>query len=643
MDGRDFMRRAPCVHTPSIRLASSQTSPSFPHLLHFSNDRVSETFVLPKTHVFRNFTAFLRSELYVTIGVVGFQMDAASQSFLEELLQSAVDNHEDSGVVNEHTGQPATCALCQRAISPENEATGDVEIMCGDCKFLYLEDLGSPSHDSYQRTPPTRRRARTGSSESLENTFSQQFSHMINLVRQNQSPGSGIEELPVGGDSATRIPLRTSNRTTPSGSRRWRRVLSDTESEGYENVDSFYGETESNLSFGRYRVFHSESDAISLSAYGGDSDASVDLHGLLDTETIIPPDDGSAYDSDTDIDPMHAGLSQWNSDDTEDDDDEGDEEDDEWEEADIEVNMVESSETPGGRLRNLLVSRPGRSNGPSIGRHHTYFPDSEGTFHWRMRRRSQIYTRTLFSNVDESEMLPYDGNSGDYLDAGGFEELLEHLAEVDSLRRGAPPASASFVNNLPRVVISKEHDKHDDLACAICKDVLTIGTEVNKLPCSHLYHSMCILPWLSTRNTCPLCRYELPTDDRDYEEGKRNVSARAEIHNVRQQNASVDSSSGAFNRAYEDEEHEQSAANREPTTNGSRGENSRGRWFLLAAAPIVSLVGIVLVLWLGSPLLERRGLAGNQNFANHARHQSPITGASPNHRENRSRRWWSLF
>ncbi|KAM1784465.1 hypothetical protein ACFX12_037476 [Malus domestica] len=161
------------------------------------------------------------------------------------------------------TGQPnregsvvweATCALCQRAISPENEATGDVEIMCGDCKFLYLEDLGSPSHDSYQMTPPTRRRARTGSSESLENNFSQQFSHMINLVQQNQSPGSGIEELPVGGDSATRIPLHTSNRTTPSGSRRWRRVLSDTESEGYENVDSFYGETKSNLSFGRYRL-----------------------------------------------------------------------------------------------------------------------------------------------------------------------------------------------------------------------------------------------------------------------------------------------------------------------------------------------------------------------------------------------------
>ncbi|CAB4284998.1 unnamed protein product [Prunus armeniaca] len=594
-------------------------------------------------------------------------MDSVSQRFLEELRQFTVDSNEDSGMVGDHSVQSATCALCQRTFSPENEATGDLETisMCGDCKFLYLEDHGAPTHDSYQGTPSTRRRARNSSSESLDNIFSQQFSHMINLMRQNQSPGSGLEDFPADGDPAARVSQRTSSRTTPSGSRRWRRVLSDTESDGYDNGDSLYGENESNLSFGRYRAFHGESDAISFSAYGGDSDASVDLHGFLDTETIIQPDDGSAFDSDTDIDPMHAGLDQWNSDDTEeeeeeeedddddDDDDEGDEEDDEWEEADAEINIVESREAP-GRLRNLLVSSPGGSNGLVNWRQQVYSPESEaeGMIRWRMRGRSQIYTRNIFSNTEESELLPYVGNSGDYLDAGGFEELLEHLAEADSLRRGAPPASVSFVNSLPRVAISKEHEKHDDLACAICKDVLTIGTEVNQLPCSHLYHPSCILPWLSARNTCPLCRYELPTDDRDYEEGKRNISGRVETRNAQQQNASEDSSSVAFNRAEEGEEFAFSERRMEQrflsdrgaaTTNGSGGENSRGRWFLLAAAPIVSLVGIVLVLWLGSPLMERRGLAGNHNFAGQAQRPTHVTGPSPNPRENRSRRWWSLF
>ncbi|XP_024188439.1 E3 ubiquitin-protein ligase Praja-2 [Rosa chinensis] len=541
----------------------------------------------------------------------------------------------DSGMVADHSVEPATCARCHRALSPENESIGDLVTanMCGDCKFLYFEDLGTPTRDSYRMRPSRRRRARYSSSESVDDVLSH-FSHMINLVRQNQSPGSGLEHLPVDGDSAARISQRTSSRTTPTGSRRWRRVLSDSESDGFDNADSLYGESESNVSFGRYRVSHDVSDVVSFSAYGGDSDASVDLHGFLDTETLIQPDDGSAFDSDTDIDPMHAGLNPWNSDDAEedddDDDDEEDEEDDEWEEVESVENMVESAE-----------ANSGRRNRPVNWHQRRHITETDAPLHWGMRGRN---SRDILSNFDD-----YVTDSGDYLDAVGFEELLEHLAEADSLRRGAPPAAVSFLNNLPLILIGKEHEKHDDLACAICKDVLTIGTEVNQLPCFHLYHPSCILPWLSTRNSCPLCRYELPTDDRDYEEGKRNAGGRVEIH-VRR-NAREDRSAGVYNRAEEDEDHAFSETRvehrfqvgREPDSNTSGGENNRGSWFLFAAAPIVSLVGIVLVLWLGAPLMERRGLAGQGNFADQARRHGHIAGAAPHHRQNRSRRWWSLF
>lgn len=578
-------------------------------------------------------------------------MDAERQGMSQDLSQSTTNNGV-SGI------QPVVCSLCQKILSPDNEANGDLETIniCGDCRFLLLEDYGTPVHESPHRRPPSRRRTRYSSSESIENLFSQQFSHMINLARQNQSTVSGLEDSLVDGDATSRLPQRRSFRATPRRARRWRQVPSDTESDGFDNTDSLYAESESNVSFGRHRVFHVESDAISFSTYGGDSDASVDLHGFLDPEMFTQPNEGSDFDSDTDIDPMHAGLNQWHSDDLEgggggggeDDDEEEEEEGDgEWDEVEGENYTVESrGAEAGSRLQSFLLQRPTERNYPVTWPQETLSPEAEGMIRWRASESSQTYAYDIFANLEDSEFLPYVGNSGDYLDARGFEDLLQHLAEADNSRRGAPPASVSFVNSLPRVVINNEQAKHDDLACAICKDLLTIGTVVNQLPCNHLYHPSCILPWLSARNSCPLCRYELPTDDKDYEEGKQNIISGVQINDV-QQNVSDDSSSDVSVTAEEDEEHEFSGDSSEQrelldvgsAINGSVREGGRGRWFFLAAAPIVSLVGIVLVLWLGNPLTERRGPARPEQ----RQQQIHISGSSFNQRENRSRRWWSLF
>jgi hypothetical protein len=53
--------------------------------------------------------------------------------------------------------------------------------------------------------------------------------------------------------------------------------------------------------------------------------------------------------------------------------------------------------------------------------------------------------------------------------------------------------------------------------CAVCKDSFVVREKVLKLPCGHLYHSDCIMPWLERHNTCPICRYEFKTDNEFHE------------------------------------------------------------------------------------------------------------------------------
>ncbi|KAF5739342.1 E3 ubiquitin-protein ligase CIP8-like [Tripterygium wilfordii] len=118
--------------------------------------------------------------------------------------------------------------------------------------------------------------------------------------------------------------------------------------------------------------------------------------------------------------------------------------------------------------------------------------------------------------VPESER--YVGNPEDYVDAAGYEALLQNLAESDGERRGAPPASKSAISGLPKVKILSDEVV---MLCAICKDMVNVGETETKLPCGHGYHGDCIVPWLGSRNSCPVCRFELPTEDAGYEEERK--------------------------------------------------------------------------------------------------------------------------
>ncbi|KAF7818560.1 E3 ubiquitin-protein ligase SGR9, amyloplastic [Senna tora] len=73
---------------------------------------------------------------------------------------------------------------------------------------------------------------------------------------------------------------------------------------------------------------------------------------------------------------------------------------------------------------------------------------------------------------------------------------------------GEVAASRAAVVALPAVEVEAGGRE-----CVICKEEMGIGRDVCELPCQHLFHWKCILPWLKKRNTCPCCRFHLPSDN----------------------------------------------------------------------------------------------------------------------------------
>ncbi|XP_006654903.2 E3 ubiquitin-protein ligase RDUF2-like [Oryza brachyantha] len=114
-----------------------------------------------------------------------------------------------------------------------------------------------------------------------------------------------------------------------------------------------------------------------------------------------------------------------------------------------------------------------------------------------------------------SGLRPLPETMSDFLMGSGFERLLDQLTQIEAgglaRARENPPASKAAVESMPTVTIAASHvgaDSH----CAVCKEPFELGVEAREMPCSHIYHQDCILPWLALRNSCPVCRHEMPTD-----------------------------------------------------------------------------------------------------------------------------------
>jgi len=100
------------------------------------------------------------------------------------------------------------------------------------------------------------------------------------------------------------------------------------------------------------------------------------------------------------------------------------------------------------------------------------------------------------------------------VDQMSYDELLTHFGAGNE-QKGAP---SSAIDALPVHSFEKGRDicengkhkkggeKEEPRSCSVCLDDFGDGDAIRTLPCFHTYHQPCIDRWLSSNNSCPVCK-----------------------------------------------------------------------------------------------------------------------------------------
>lgn len=77
------------------------------------------------------------------------------------------------------------------------------------------------------------------------------------------------------------------------------------------------------------------------------------------------------------------------------------------------------------------------------------------------------------------------------------------------------PASrrCRLMDTMPAMKITEEH-LCSDLYCPVCQESFELSSKATEMPCKHIFHLDCIVPWLVEQNSCPVCRTKLPPPER---------------------------------------------------------------------------------------------------------------------------------
>lgn len=129
----------------------------------------------------------------------------------------------------------------------------------------------------------------------------------------------------------------------------------------------------------------------------------------------------------------------------------------------------------------------------------------EESYHSLMSHSTLMLDEALTES--EEDLLPFlirfvEGNYLGFLDNADVDALASQLLDEIEIS-GPPPLSKEQIEAIPLITVSTEQQ------CTVCIIDLRVGDAAKRLPCEHLFHEKCIVPWLEKQASCPNCRRQV--------------------------------------------------------------------------------------------------------------------------------------
>ncbi|KAK8282898.1 hypothetical protein V6Z12_D08G057600 [Gossypium hirsutum] len=87
--------------------------------------------------------------------------------------------------------------------------------------------------------------------------------------------------------------------------------------------------------------------------------------------------------------------------------------------------------------------------------------------------------------------------------------VVEHFHVHSDGNYGMVPTKESLVKEMVKMVKVEAGDED----CMICLEELEVGFYASRMPCSRTFHGDCMEKWLKQSHYCPICRFQMPTNE----------------------------------------------------------------------------------------------------------------------------------